>query len=460
MKRIQAIAGIFFTIWMLVGCADIATPDELLVQPAISLEKKAMLDAIESFLPDNAIIVTLTQDDRTEMRESLAREDMDSENDRGYVESFSRVDIDSDGSFELIFFCKDKKTKVVNGMILREINGSWSKLQDLVLNADDILRYHIIDLDADGNQEIVIGFYSGDIMDIDRNLKIFSLYDGVMQEVLRTNYDVMDIGDLEDDGVQEIALVTPKKEQFKNEIRLMQFKGRKVTEIDSKWFEEFQQPFAVRIGRLDEKNRAIFVDSYAAEYTGETDIFFVRDKKLKRIQELYPIILEPKAFPVDSEDIDKDGIIEVVQTVPLPSNQAEEIRETGRYAVNYFKLQEDGKKEFVRQMYFSEDFGIIFDVPFDFAGYYDMTFSENLTRMECSYYTKEQKYGLFELVLIHKIEWSDKKDMYQFIDERGEHILAGRVYDRSEYLFGSEKKRYEMMREEVVNLTSVIRPLE
>lgn len=432
-----------WTICMLSGCGDIATPDELLVQPAISLEKKAMIDAIESFLPDNASVVTFTKDDRIEMRES-----------------FSRTDIDMDGTMELIFFCKDKKTKAINGVILRETKGSWAKVQDLVLDASDILRYQILDMDGDGQQEIAIGFYSSDIMQNHRNLKIFSSYEGAMVEVLGVTYDVMDIGDLDGDEVKELVFVTPKEENFKNEIRLMRLKNRKFSIVDEKSFEEFQQPFAIRIGKLDEKNRGIFVDSYAAEYTGETDIFLVRSEKLRRLQEMYPIRFDTKAFPAESRDVDKDGIIEIVQTVPLPSNQSEEIREAERYAVNYVKLKVNGEKEFVKQVYVSEDLGVIFDVPFDLVDQYDITFSENLTKMECSYYTKEQKYGLFELILIHRTEWPGKEEMYQFIDERGEQVLAGRVYDRSEYLPESEKNRYEIMREEVMNLTSVIRPLE
>lgn len=444
MKKIRLLIRILMIAALLVGCGDIATPDELLVQPAISLEKKAIKDAIESFLPDNCGLITLTKDDKIAIRDS-----------------FSKVDIDADGSLELIFFCKDKKTKAINGMVLRETDGKWSKLQDLSLDASDILRYQILDLDADGNQEIIIGFFSNDIMQNHRNLKIFRWNEGKMEEVLRTPYDVMDIGDLDGDQLQEIALVIPKNENFSSEIRLMHLHGTAIDILDNQVFSEFQQPFLVRIGKLDEKNQVIFVDSYAEEYTGVTDIFWMQDRKLKKFQDLYPIKLNVKAFPVDSEDIDKDGVIEVAQTVPLPSNREEEIREEERYAVNYFKLKLNGATEFVKQVYFSESLGLAFDVPIDFVNYYDMTVSENSTRIECSYYTSEhKKYPLFEIRLIHRTEWPDKKEMYQFIDERGEQVLAGRLYDRSEELEPNDRERYQRMRAQMLHLPSYIRPLE
>lgn len=424
------------------ACGKIATPDELLVQPALNLEHRSILEAVERFLPEGGNLITI------------------SKNEKVLQDSFSKIDLDSDGSFEFIFFYKEKKGKLIQAMLLQEKNGNWHKLYDIPLNAGEILRYQVADLNNNKTKEIIIGSYASNTTE----LNIFSFHDQVLRKIVHMPYESLDIADIDGDLLFEVAVLFREDDFAQNRVRLFNIENQKSVLLDEVIFEEYKDAYYIGIGRIYEEKKAIFVDSYTPIHTGYTDIFFLENKQLLSYEEKYGQKLKDKYFLIRSSDIDEDGIIEVGYPFAPPDDFETDYEKMGEdYAVSYYKIKKDGTRHFAKQIYFNESPGLLFEVPQNFIYHYTMERTENDNRLVCSYYTpSKKKHPLFEIFLMEKELFQEGQNKMQLLGETEEQLIVGRVFDNLEQGSESEQAKYAEMRKQVLDLSKVVKlsPLE
>lgn len=444
MKKYKA--GILISIMaiFLTGCGQIATPDELLVQPALSLEKKAMKEAIDTFLPEGCSVITLGKGEKIDGQDS-----------------FSKIDLNGDGNSEMVFFYKDKKTKIIGGQILTEKNGTWSKLCDLPLDASDILRYKVIDLDDDGKKEIIIGSYSSDLLQEMRNLKIFGCQKDSFVEILNMPYNSMDVADMNRDRLMEVAILFRVKDTSENRIRVVHIKDNKIYPMDEIAFAHSKEPFSLKIGPIYDHVQAIFVDSFTEGYGGYTDIFFLGSNRIRDFQEVHRFKLPPAKVPIRSEDIDKDGFIEVGYPFFPPENKPDDnTMMTDEFALSYYKIRRDGQLIFSKQVYYNYRLSFTLNIPTMFVNHYDLKLFDNEARVEFYFFSQDKiSYPLFEVILLDKQDWEEQKASYQFLAEKENQILVGKLAeDISEELSKEDQEKYKLMRASLMEMDKVIKP--
>ncbi len=423
------------------GCTNIATPEELIEPPELNLEKQSMKEALEKFLPEDSTITALPNLDGVDKEMA-----------------FSPIDLNDDGKLEMIAFYKDKNTKLMGMLILSNKRDKWEKISDIKLNSFDILQFKVLDLDNDKNKEIVLGTYSDESISYGKKLTILSIKDNKVTSILEMPYAGMALGDLDKDDSYEIAILYQNEEMIENRLRMMRVAGNKVSKIDEKIFPQGVDPYSIAIGNIYDDEEVIFVDSFSGIYEGRTDIFFFKDKKIKDIEDYKGFKLSDKSFPVQTKDVDSDGIMEV--GIPFSPPDNDQLYDPLKpWVKSYYKINKDSTMSLVKQIYEDYKMSFLFEIPDSFGNNYSITGNETSDKIEINFIASDKKaYKLAEIKMINKTKWQETDEVLQIISETNDDITGGKIEDLSNQLTGKDKEQYIKMRSDILNLSNVTKP--
>ena len=372
--------------------------------------------------------------------------------------AFSPIDLNDDGKLEMIAFYKDKNTKLMGMLILSNKRDKWEKISDIKLNSFDILQFKVLDLDNDKNKEIVLGTYSDESISYGKKLTILSFKDNKVNPILEMPYAGMALGDLDKDASYEIAILYQNEEMIENRLRMMRVAGNKVSRIDEKIFPQGVDPYSIAIGNIYDDEEVIFVDSFSGIYEGRTDIFFFKDKKIKDIEDYKGFKLSDKSFPVQTKDVDSDGIMEV--GIPFSPPDNDQLYDPLKpWVKSYYKINKDSTMSLVKQIYEDYKMSFLFEIPDSFGNNYSITGNETSDKIEINFIASDKKaYKLAEIKMINKTKWQETDEVLQIISETNDDITGGKVEDLSNQLTGKDKEQYIKMRSDILNLSNVTKP--
>ena len=441
MKKIKPVLLAMAVALVFTGCTNIATPEELIEPPELNLEKQSMKEALEKFLPEDSTITALPNLDGVDKEMA-----------------FSPIDLNDDGQLEMIAFYKDKNTKLMGMLILSNKRDKWEKISDIKLNSFDILQFKVLDLDNDKNKEIVLGTYSDESISYGKKLTILSFKDNKVNPILEMPYAGMALGDLDKDASYEIAILYQNEEMIENRLRIMRVAGNKVSRIDEKIFPQGVDPYSIAIGNIYDDEEVIFVDSFSGIYEGRTDIFFFKDKKIKDIEDYKGFKLSDKSFPVQTKDVDSDGIMEV--GIPFSPPDNDQLYDPLKpWVKSYYKINKDSTMSLVKQIYEDYKMSFLFEIPDSFGNNYSITGNETSDKIEINFIASDKKaYKLAEIKMINKTKWQETDEVLQIISETNDDITGGKVEDLSNQLTGKDKEQYIKMRSDILNLSNVTKP--
>ena len=441
MKKIKPVLLAMAVALVFTGCTNIATPEELIEPPELNLEKQSMKEALEKFLPEDSTITALPNLDGVDKEMA-----------------FSPIDLNDDGQLEMIAFYKDKNTKLMGMLILSNKRDKWEKISDIKLNSFDILQFKVLDLDNDKNKEIVLGTYSDESISYGKKLTILSFKDNKVNPILEMPYAGMALGDLDKDASYEIAILYQNEEMIENRLRMMRVAGNKVSRIDEKIFPQGVDPYSIAIGNIYDDEEVIFVDSFSGIYEGRTDIFFFKDKKIKDIEDYKGFKLSDKSFPVQTKDVDSDGIMEV--GIPFSPPDNDQLYDPLKpWVKSYYKINKDSTMSLVKQIYEDYKMSFLFEIPDSFENNYSITGNETSDKIEINFIASDKKaYKLAEIKMINKTKWQETDEVLQIISETNDDITGGKVEDLSNQLTGKDKEQYIKMRSDILNLSNVTKP--
>ena len=441
MKKIKPVLLAMAVALVFTGCTNIATPEELIEPPELNLEKQSMKEALEKFLPEDSTTTALPNLDGVDKEMA-----------------FSPIDLNDDGKLEMIAFYKDKNTKLMGMLILSNKRDKWEKISDIKLNSFDILQFKVLDLDNDKNKEIVLGTYSDESISYGKKLTILSFKDNKVNPILEMPYAGMALGDLDKDENYEIAILYQNEEMIENRLRIMRVAGNKVSRIDEKIFPQGVDPYSIAIGNIYDDEEVIFVDSFSGIYEGRTDIFFFKDKKIKDIEDYKGFKLSDKSFPVQTKDVDSDGIMEI--GIPFSPPDNDQLYDPLKpWVKSYYKINKDSTMSLVKQIYEDYKMSFLFEIPDSFGNNYSITGNETSDKIEINFIASDKKaYKLAEIKMINKTKWQETDEVLQIISETNDDITGGKVEDLSNQLTGKDKEQYIKMRSDILNLSNVTKP--
>lgn len=119
------------------GCSLFAPVRELLAVPSFSAQNEAIKHTFESDYGKNV-----------QYKSPISGQ---------YLSSFVVADPDADGADEaLVFFLPDAFTTTVHVAVLDCVDGTWQRTGELEGGGSDVYSVELIDLDADGKQEVIL----------------------------------------------------------------------------------------------------------------------------------------------------------------------------------------------------------------------------------------------------------------------------------------------------------------
>lgn len=449
MNKVIALIMVIVMMCSIGGCARILSPEELINPPELNVEKKEVKDAVTKFLPQNSELFPFP----------YAKEKSES--------SLSLKDIDNDGSEEIVAIYRDKATFKIGILMLEKEYGIWVKKDDIKLDGIDITDYIITDINKNGVMEIVIGYESRN--SAVRKLNIFNSTPDGLKQIFETDYHRLSIADIIGDESNELVIASVTVEKSDNKVSVYSNEDGSFVRKNFITYPLGTEPYNITIGQLEEGRNAIFVDLYVDKSYGEFDVL-VYDKNI-----LYSIINEDidlinyQQIPIQSADVDKDGLIEIGNTLSSPVAKEKGYGDEGVYFLeskstfmplrNYYKYE---NKSFVKvKEYFDESaLGITMDVPKILWDKYIVKFvsKDGDDVLEILYSPDRNSVGYSPLIEIRMADKSKKEELtdYQLISESENYIVVAKQIITATGLNGSEYYEYQQALEATKNIVGFI----
>lgn len=441
MKRIfTMLASMLILLIILGGCGGLKTPEELIQPPELNVEKKKLNDALLNYLPQNADLIVLPYAKGLKHESSLINKN-----------------IDKDEESEVVALYRDKNTRKIGLIVLDKKNEVWVKKTDVKLDAFEVSDYKVMDVNNDGLDEIMIGYYG--VTNPYKEINIYKQEDSLLKLIFKERYLAMDVLDADGDGIQDIVISDFGNTEKNNRVSVLNVFEENVVKISEIIYPKENEVYSITFGKVNETTKAFYVDMYVNQTYGQTDVVVYENKELKSLIKETNIGAIIQTTPIKSVDIDDDGIIEVAK-MQFIDGYDKENSTANSFVKNYYKITENLNLDLVSQVYEDIDMNINVTFPISFKNnfFIDKSSGENKISI---YFSPEQSRKETLFMLIKKVEKTQLDSLlgeYQLITEMDNMAIIAKIMDEPENLTSEEKEIYEKMRYDTQDLTLIIKP--
>ncbi len=438
-KKILCIMGLMLMLFILAGCEGLKTPEELIQPPELNIEKKKLNDALLSFLPQNSDLIVLPYAKGVKNDSSIINKD-----------------IDSDSEEEAVALYRDKNTRKIGLIVLDKNNEVWIKKTDIKLEAFEIADYRVIDLDNDGMDEIIIGYYG--ITNPYKEINIYKQEKNSLVSIFKESYLAIEVLDADDDGVQDIAISDFGNTDKNNRLSILNVSSGGVIKVSETIYPKENEVYSITFGKINDKLKGFFVDMYVNQNYGQTDVLVYENKELSSIIKNSKIGGIVQNTPIKSVDIDDDGIIEVAKMQFIDKYDIE--NSANSYVKNYYKITDDIELELVSQLYEDTNLNVNITFPISFKDNFFIEKESDGSGIWI-YYSPEDKVGGEPFMVVKKVDKSKLESLlgeYQLISEVDNMAIIAKVIESPSNLSSRDRKVYEKMQYDARDLTLIIKP--
>ncbi|MNO51537.1 hypothetical protein D3C76_419330 [compost metagenome] len=397
------------------GCSAMKTPSDLLQAPSQGSADGTITSIVQPYLPAGAHLTVPV-----------------------HSESSSAIqlqDLDKDGQDEILAFYKTDKTDYeINALVLSKTGGEWKKLINITGVGSELDYVNYADVTADGAPDVLLGFSGGE--GLGRELSVYSLSGGQLSEILKQPYDYLAVGDMTNEGETDIALIHSTVDgdnQPESHLQLIRLHGGKLQNLSD------QNISGMVIQAVYTKaapgKSALIIDaaigahsSYTSLLTWAngsfTDILAADDYQHPALADSKNLVLKPKApepdsllgehslavkdYPLYSEDVNGDGIVEIGFLVP-PAGAESFAPLATPFITKYYQWDGQTGLKLVQEQF--DRWGFNFHIPASWTGKYllHITGESPAPWEHISFSYKDASSGekapLLELRLLAKKDW-------------------------------------------------------
>ncbi|WP_211296460.1 hypothetical protein [Paenibacillus donghaensis] len=323
MPGLTRVVILSLTLSLLPGCTFISDPASKMKAPRLSADKATLMAAIESLKPTGSSLIRPSNDDDS---------------------SIFTEDLNKDGIMEtLVFYETPGEAVQIHGMILEKQGDTW--VRKLIFDGVGTLleSVDLKDVTGDGKLDIITGYSRGE----EKGVVVYSYSSGSLEELQAWPYSKYIIGDLNEDGIQDVTVVYFKRNEFATLTTYQYDDGFKLLdklELDP----YFKNYYNIVAGKVAEDQEGIVLDAAVDSQSAYTNMVIMENNKLKVV-----IPGDSRTYKdrlIDSEDIDKDGIIEIGLLEP-PKGWEYFDPEDIPYFNSYYKWDGKAGLTFVSQQY-------------------------------------------------------------------------------------------------------------
>ncbi len=284
---------------LLTGCEGFKTPEELIAPPEISVEKKILKDTILEFVPSNVDLVAIPQIRGTKGADSV-----------------TGINLNDTEQEEIVSIYRSKSDRKLGLIVVAKIGELWAKAFELQLDATEVSDYELVDLDSDGIKEILLGYFRSS--DSVKELCIIGLENGEIKKLFDTQYLALDINRISENKFVDIAISTRGNEN-NHKFRILNYKNKMIQVVGEMIYPENNEIYKILYGNMNLSQKAYFLDMYVDNETGRTDILSFENGAPYSIVRKNAIKELSQEIPIESRDINGDGIIDAIQNKVLES---------------------------------------------------------------------------------------------------------------------------------------------
>lgn len=441
MRKIFTLLTIILILTLgITGCGVLKTPEELIKPPELNVDKKKLNDALLNYLPQNADLIVLPYVKGLKQESSLINKD-----------------IDGDGEKEAVALYRDKNTRKIGLIVLDREKETWTKKTDIKLDVFEVADYKVLDINGDGKDEIIIGYYG--VTNPHKEVNIFVQEQNSLKSIFKERYLALDVLDADEDGIQDIVISDFADTQYNNRVSVFNIVGNNAIKISEISYPKENEVYSISFGKVNGKTKAFFVDMYVNQTYGQTDVVVYEDKKLHSLIKDSSIKDIIQTTPIKSVDIDDDGIIEVAKMQTIDRYDRDN-SSANNFVKNYYKITEKLQLELVSQVYEDIDMNINVTFPLSFKNNYfiEKIAGENQISV---YFSPEQAKKEILFMVVKKVEKTQLDSLlgeYQLITEMGNMAVIAKIMEEPDNMTYLEKSLYDRMKYDARDLTTVIKP--
>ncbi len=404
---------------LLTACQGLKTPEELIAPPEVDLEKKEIKDRVIEFLPAKYELVQIPIS-------------IDYKN----TDAIFKTNLDSDNNEEIVALYRDDVDGKINVLVIEENDGDWRKKYEQKIDAYEISDYFVADCDADGSSEILIGIYNSS--QSYKELVIIGNKSGKLDICYTTKYLALDIKNKVDNIVQ-IVISTAQNTLNNNKLVILNFKDGSVQKAGEYIYPHDAEIYRITYGNANENTKAYFVDMYMDINSGSTDILNFYGSNLDSIVKNTPSSRITQEIPFETQDINGDGILDVVKNAVLSRS---ENGETLTLSMGY-NVDDDGRLKEVARFYDDRKNLIHIDILPEVENIVAKQ-EEKGVSLYFKSIEKDQEIKFFEALKIRGNELSEYDQDYIRAGSRNGEVLMVRLLDNDD-LSGAEESEFDKL---------------
>ncbi|WP_432661847.1 hypothetical protein R9X47_14875 [Wukongibacter baidiensis] len=432
-KKINLTLTGIVIIFLATGCINIKSPEELVRMPRSAVEKSEITRVITDFLDENKTLTLAT-------------------NQR--AEAVRRVDLDSDGALELFVLYKEvdnrhRKSEEYGMLILKKKKDKWSEINRIEGSRYGFDSIQYDDVTGDNKPEIFVGENTGS--EIEKFLTIYSYHDGYFRNIYYSSYRDFSLGDLDNDGRQEVVLFNKEENSDTGFVEAFKYIQNELVTIDRYGFEDKSFYSTMTLGRASDDYMGIFIDHDIGTFNGYTDLLIMKNDKLNEVlrDTLTGYYQKLKGNITESKDINDDGIIEFGFITDMGLRE-EYIDYEVPYIKEWYQWSGDKKIIFIQREYYNYDNGYKIVIPLEWNR--EFVILERRDENEIGFYSSDHtgrpEDEIFSIKSFSSDEWAKEKTVldnrfYIVLDENRERVIVGKI------LYKDKKSKYYIVKEKL-----------
>lgn len=341
-EHMQKVFSFISIIFLLTGCTVDEIPKNLMEAPSNGKWLNELKDQMNKDLPINYRLLTPMSNKDKQMIWTL--------------------DIDQDGRKEAIFLYKQPNEDYQVYLSIYEQTGEgWQSQSTHTFIGKGVDIVEIGDFTGNHNKEILIGISQGSESS-DNVMYAFSIENNDLTEIHNRNYTKLFVEDLNENGINDISVVTYKQDEQCQVEFMEKFKTLSEVSFDPS-INAIQK---VQLGRISKQKKAIVIDAGIGAHSGIT---YAAKFEGDHFEELFQDEENPlmNEYMIESKDVNGDGIIEFANIVVPKGWEESSYAEHPRFE-RY--VQWDGENGFnpVEERYVNGEQGYFIQIPKELVG--------------------------------------------------------------------------------------------
>ncbi|KGX87592.1 hypothetical protein [Pontibacillus litoralis] len=391
MKPIIQSFGLTFILFLLSGCTIAHTPAQLITPPALPKQDQQLWNAIQSDIPESAQLIS----PRGGLRD----------------QTIFQEDLDLDGSDEaVIFYTEQSFSPYIHFAIYDYTEDDWNSMVHKQLEGYELDYFNFMPTDAN-KLSLVVGLAQGEGQT--KQLHMYNMNQEGKKEIFSTHYSNILLDDLTQDGVTDMTIITLDRLNSAQAALYQWNDSKSVEKLSELSLDPYVNGYINAIaGKVSKNKRGIWLDAQVGAHSGTSYLLTYEEGHLLNVFEDLNHIQTTSPYPMESKDINGDGIIEMGYKI-APHGQEYAMVDTPWIDV-YGQWDGDNGLIEVQRSYFQGEFIIVFP----------SLWPEDVTILEedksVTIHNQDQ-HTLMEIIWTPKERW-EEKEQYEIVAKTTDYI--------------------------------------